>query len=77
MLTGQKAHTTPPPVDELLFSASPDRRERAAIAGKIKRAVLESGGEEEQFATACGSGRSHIRQGIHMRGREGTLGKRP
>ena len=40
----------------LNFSTSPDRRKRAILAGKIKRAVLEAGGQKDQleveFATA-------------------------
>ena len=40
----------------LNFSTSPDRRKRAILAGKIKRAVLEAGGRKDQleveFATA-------------------------
>ena len=40
----------------LNFSTPPDRRKRAILAGKIKRAVLEAGGRKEQleveFATA-------------------------
>ena len=33
----------------LNFSTPPDRRKRAILAGKIKRAVLEAGGRKEQL----------------------------